>query len=374
MSGGIVRNGVRVRGAALPAALVSALAIASLLTGALPALAQGSIGAQLEAKKAQAIEVRQTLDTLRKQLSAELAKYDQVSAQLAETRRQVAVETDRLAVLERDLAHQQGRLDSFVVSAYRSGELGTIAAVLGATTFEDLFTRVRLTALIGERQGEVIEGLRGSRDESRRLKESLDQRNVELVAQREQAEAQRARVEDNIARQDRILDSLAADIAALLKELERARAAGAGKMRYDANAAGARWMTTPSLLPGAYGTVAEHPGRLYLIPAGVPAAHRSLGYSWQGVASWYGNAENGTATSSGRPYNENEMTCAHKTLPLGTLLAVSRGDRHVIVVVTDRGPYIPGRDIDLSRAASSALGFDGVSPVDAELVAPLVGP
>jgi len=62
------------------------------------------------------------------------------------------------------------------------------------------------------------------------------------------------------------------------------------------------------------------------------------------------------------------LTCASRTLPFGTVLALTRGSRRVIVYVNDRGPYIAGRDLDLSKAAAAALGFSGVATVQVEVV------
>ena len=73
------------------------------------------------------------------------------------------------------------------------------------------------------------------------------------------------------------------------------------------------------------------------------------------VASYYHNSLHGRKTANGEIYDENKLTCAHKTLPFGTVLQVSRGEDTVIVVVNDRGPFIRGRDLDLSFAAAKQL-------------------
>ncbi|HEX4039774.1 MAG TPA: septal ring lytic transglycosylase RlpA family protein [Acidobacteriaceae bacterium] len=93
-----------------------------------------------------------------------------------------------------------------------------------------------------------------------------------------------------------------------------------------------------------------------------------------GVASWYGRFFQGKATASGVPYNEDALTCAHRTLPLGSVLKVTnlRNNRTVIVTVNDRGPVPKDRVIDLSRAAAEDLGFSerGLAPVKVELIGP----
>ncbi|MBE7369012.1 septal ring lytic transglycosylase RlpA family protein [Ramlibacter sp. HM2] len=79
----------------------------------------------------------------------------------------------------------------------------------------------------------------------------------------------------------------------------------------------------------------------------------------RGRASWYGLKFHGRRTASGEPFDMNELTAAHQTLPFGTRVRVLNVDngREVVVRINDRGPRIRGRIIDLSKAAAAALGF-----------------
>lgn len=76
-----------------------------------------------------------------------------------------------------------------------------------------------------------------------------------------------------------------------------------------------------------------------------------------GIASWYGPGFHGRPTASGVRYDQNLMTAAHRTLPLGTVVRVINleNDKQVEVCVNDRGPYVKGRIIDLSASAARAL-------------------
>jgi len=80
-----------------------------------------------------------------------------------------------------------------------------------------------------------------------------------------------------------------------------------------------------------------------------------------GKASWYGGFFHGRRAASGERYDMNEFTAAHKTLPFGTEVLVTRLDnsQSVLVRITDRGPYVAGRIIDLSRSAAEAIGLLG---------------
>jgi rare lipoprotein A len=84
-----------------------------------------------------------------------------------------------------------------------------------------------------------------------------------------------------------------------------------------------------------------------------------------GLASWYGKAFHGRRTASGEIYDMHAMTAAHRTMPLPSYALVHNpaNGREVVVRVNDRGPFIKGRVIDLSRAAARKLGVDGVAQV-----------
>jgi len=81
----------------------------------------------------------------------------------------------------------------------------------------------------------------------------------------------------------------------------------------------------------------------------------------EGKASWYGHRFQGHRTASGEAFDLNMLTCAHRTLPIGTLLRVTNlGNKRAIMVrVNDRGPLEPGLILDLSYAAARSLGFNG---------------
>src|SRR4051812_31695817 len=91
----------------------------------------------------------------------------------------------------------------------------------------------------------------------------------------------------------------------------------------------------------------------------------------KGLASWYGKKFHGRRTASGEAYNMYAMTAAHKTLPIPSYARVRNpaNGKEVIVRVNDRGPFSPGRVIDLSYTAALKLGvLNGVQPVEIERI------
>ena len=108
-------------------------------------------------------------------------------------------------------------------------------------------------------------------------------------------------------------------------------------------------------------TAAAIIGTAATLVASVPASAQS------GGASWYGS---GHRTASGERFNPNGMTAAHRSLPFGTRVRVSdnRTGRSVVVRINDRGPFVHGRIIDLSRGSARALGMGGTTYVSLQVV------
>lgn len=101
-------------------------------------------------------------------------------------------------------------------------------------------------------------------------------------------------------------------------------------------------------------------------------ATKALAYVMIGYASWYGYQFHMKPTASGEVFDMFQITAAHKTLPLGTILKVTKVEtgKSIVVRVNDRGPYIPGRHLDLSYGAAHKLGMieEGIAKVTMEIV------
>jgi rare lipoprotein A len=116
---------------------------------------------------------------------------------------------------------------------------------------------------------------------------------------------------------------------------------------------------TPSIAPAK---AVNHPSR----------GHQVREVKLVGAASFYGKKFHGRRTASGEVFNNNALTAAHRTLPFGTKVKVTsmRSGLSVIVRINDRGPFIAGRIIDLSRAAAQKVGLlhRGTTSVRLEIV------
>ncbi|GGX89119.1 hypothetical protein GCM10007160_15590 [Litchfieldella qijiaojingensis] len=104
-----------------------------------------------------------------------------------------------------------------------------------------------------------------------------------------------------------------------------------------------------------------------LLTAGNAQAHDTTDETQQGIASYYSDSFQGATTASGEPFDQQALTAAHPSLPFGTKVLVTRPDtgQEVKVLINDRGPFVQGRIIDLSKRAARKLGMlnRGVAPV-----------
>ncbi|GAB3525856.1 hypothetical protein GCM10027443_00370 [Pontibacter brevis] len=111
--------------------------------------------------------------------------------------------------------------------------------------------------------------------------------------------------------------------------------------------------------------------------AGSAPAFGERGYTEEGKASYYARKFQGRDMANGQPYRRGKMTAAHRTLPLGTKVKVTnvRTNKSVKVKITDRGPFVKGRIIDLSEKAARRLDFikAGVIPVEMKVIQPAKG-
>lgn len=97
------------------------------------------------------------------------------------------------------------------------------------------------------------------------------------------------------------------------------------------------------------------------------AEHAKIIYAQKGKASWYGPGFHGRKTASGERFNQHALTAAHRKLPLGTRVTVVNmaNGKSIEVEINDRGPYVPGRILDVSKEVAERLGMRkaGTAPV-----------
>lgn len=106
-------------------------------------------------------------------------------------------------------------------------------------------------------------------------------------------------------------------------------------------------------------------------PAATTPGKKPVRHWYQfGTASWYGQELQGHSTASGESFNMYDLTCAHRSLPLGSIVRVTnlRNRKSIVLRVNDRGPVPEDRIIDLSYAAAASIGIRGIARVRLELL------
>ena len=350
--------------------VISAVLALSLSAAALPASAAPAPPASLQDAQQQAAVARAKLVKMRESLASGQDRYDSASNDLARTRREVAANTRKLAAVKASLKLGQSRLGSQAEFLYRTGGTGFVDVLLGATTFEEFSNRLSLLTGIASQDAGLVTSLKSQRAESLQLSSDLAAREARQATLLGKVTTERQSVQGSINQQQTYIDSLSASVAAIVAAQEKAATRAAQPAPVNSPSPGS---ASPSPAPSsgsvklALATVEGRSGS-YVVMASEPRKYRATGVTFSGVSSEYGTSDNGTGTSSGRPLNDNELTCAHPSLKFGTRLAVTKGSRKIIVIVTDRGPYTGGRILDLSRRAASVLGLDGVGSVSCEVV------
>ncbi len=202
------------------------------------------------------------------------------------------------------------------------------------------------------------------RDQAAGVLDAQDQARA-LLGEAEQAAAAQAAA----ARQA----AAAAQAATMQAAAAQEAALAAVRASLDAVSASVTQSVRPLLGPGAARANAQQAPVLRALEAagaGYPVGYIRTGQVLAGTASWYGPGFVGSPTASGVAYDPEQLTCANKELPLDTVVHVSANGRSVNCLVNDRGPYVGDRILDMSRAGSRALGYDGLAQVVVEVLTP----
>jgi peptidoglycan DL-endopeptidase CwlO len=349
--------------------LVSMLVLSAAVTLGSTATAQGMSLGDAQAKAA---EARAKLDIMRGSLASGMSAYAGAANDLAHTRAEIADNNQRLAKVRSSLVAGQRSLNTQAEFLYRTDGTGFVDVLLGSATFDQFASRLSVLTEIASKDANLVSSLKSDRAEMARILGTLKDREARQRVLVGKIGAQRASVQASLNQQQAYTNSLSSQVASLLAAQEKAASAARGHAMVSRSSSGSSsGGSTPPASSGSVklkqATVAGRSGSWWVM-ASESSAYRPTGVTFSGEASEYGTNDNGTGTSSGRPLNDSELTCAHPSLGFGTRIAVTHGSHRVIVVVTDRGPYSGGRVIDLTHRAAGLLGLDGVGQVKCEVV------
>ena len=316
------------------------------------------------------------LDRLQAQLAEATARTEALSLRLEQAAAQNGAQRVALERLAEEHDRAQATLDARVRQVWISRRWDPMSWVggLGSPALRRLAQRGAAAAVGVDR--ELVEAVSEQSAAAQALQRQAEVRRTALLAQargalesQEQARALLSRAEALVAAQaakaaeQAERDRLAA-VAAQLTESRRSLDASSATVTLALTPAQTRRSRRAQQAEAPVVALVEAAG------AGYPEGYAPTGEVLQGLSSWYGPGFVGSPTATGSPYDPERLTCAHKTMRLGTVIRVSANGRAVSCLVNDRGPYVGPRILDMSRAGSRALGFDGVQQVVIEVLAP----
>ncbi len=344
--------------------------VAIAVTGAAPAVAEpasvpfastsstyAAIDSRIDEATARAIQTERAIDELRAG-SAAISERIQVTEE--------RIRGQHIQVERAEIALQEAtqRYKTHLVASYKRGTVDPISLLLGSESLSELISRVSVLTRIAEDDGRVVTDRVVAVADARYQAAMLDDLRAQDTELRRQQDERVRELENALAAQKAVVASLTAEAREALMTARRLDAETRAQWRASSIPIGVP-------IPRADAAVLPYTGVIYQVSAYMPRTYRTTDQRFRAVCSWYGNEFNGRGTASGQIFNEEDFTCASRTLPFGTVLALTRGDKRVIAYVNDRGPFVSGRDLDLSKAAARELGVSGVGTIQVEVVVPV---
>jgi septal ring factor EnvC (AmiA/AmiB activator) len=252
--------------------------------------------------------------------------------------------------LEQDLSEYQETYHQLIRSLYKQGNIHELEVLLEEEEIDVLWQDIDYCRRVAGSESEVLMKLRGKREEIALRKRDLSESRQKRERLLETLDV--SYIDDAIA-------ELEAKLSQTAKRIRDIRG-GRGSQKSPTE-------TTDRAIPA--------PGQLLdRVPNMPPLSDfERSGISFSGYTTSYGAEFHGKPTASGVIFNMYDYTCAHRTLPFGTWLLVTLKGRQVIVQVNDRGPFVPGRVLDLSQRAAEAIGLSGVQWTEFEVLVPRGG-
>ena len=218
-----------------------ALAVASSLVFSIPAAYAVPSTPEIEQKQAQADAANAELESMRADLEVQVEEYNAITEAVAATREEIRIAHEELEAARRRLATAQTALGDRAANIYRSGGTSAIEFLLGVQSFDDLIVRFELMRRINSADAVAVADVKDAKARVEATTEALEQRQAEQVALQTQAEVRASAIEEEIARQERFVARLDADVQTLIaEEEERLRELEAERARQAAEAAAAR--------------------------------------------------------------------------------------------------------------------------------------
>ena len=335
----------------VPRRVLAPLAVIAAATAAAPAVASPD------------------LDRLADRQQAVARAHDRAEAALDHQRAALAATRARLDAARTRYEARLELLNERLRQVYAQPALSPILAAIAGDPGEAQ-AQADLASAVARSDAAMLREYRTAVEELRISEALLQRRKERLAADTRLLAARRARVTSRLraARAAGRPRTGTAPLGGAATAAGVTRGLPAAVLR-DRSLPGATPLDAGTGVPITFGTAPAGPAQPVATPSGVVGGDggpSSDGARFPVRVGWY--SPTARFTASGEAFDPSALSAAHRTLPFGTLLRLTDGDREVLVRVNDRGPFVPGRDLDLSPAAAGALGLRRVSTVRAQVV------
>lgn len=323
-------------------------------------------------QKAKVTETERHLRELSVKLSLLLEEMDETHRAVTSASGSLAVARLRMEILQKRAKSARDSLNLRARSAYKRRPLGNLESLMGVRDFARVLGFSRILFESNDLDRRVLDEAVAAKNEINRARQSTDEQRQALFAANKRIDDLRTELQQTISVEQSALAEAKAKLSLLEADRRRrelaARRTDSGRVVSPAVSArrAARQIELDRKLAALLEWYAPGTG----IEAFSPPKLRPTGVVTNGMSSWYGPGFDGRRASSGATYNQGQLTAASLVLPFGTLLKVTLGMRSAVVVITDRGPYIAGRVLDLSAGAAQAIGLSGVKQIRMEIMVP----
>lgn len=348
-------NPINSKGTRLRRFLALALAIAVLWSPT-------AFADQVDQQRTRVQTAKSRISDLEQRLASLLADLTSMENEFVSTSGRLGVSELQVLQAEQKVAQAQQTFFRRARRAYMNGGSRGLDLVLRARSFFEFLTSSRILGASLSADAEAHRELIAARDALTREREEVGLERQSLLQSTHRLTEVRTEIRSALQSEQTLLSSAQAELDKMLAERRRASVVSpAVEARRSARQAILDRKLSELLAWYAPGKGVE---------PFMPPRLKDTGIVTTGLTSWYGPGFDGRRASSGATYRMNDLTAASLVLPFGTMLKVTFRDKSVVVVITDRGPYIRGRVLDLSWGAAEALGVSGVKEVRMEIVVP----
>lgn len=319
----------------------------------------------IEAKKAEVNKLKSELLTIESQIKNVEEEMSSLHGRLQGIQQEIREAEMKRESLTKEIKNRENMLVDHVKRAYVERNSYGLELMLDSQSFAEFISRTRFLIYLVKSDSDNLKELLRAKKELKEYTELLEndrkKYQVYLVEYRERIK----NLKNLKLQKAKLLARASEELRKMISRAQRssplsARGTERSNLSYPLG----------GVVPKKFVEVIPY-GISWITSQRMPSKYVATGDSWTCRASWYGNEFHGRRTASGEVFNQWDFTVAHRSLSFGTYVAIERNGRRIVARVTDRGPFISGREFDLSRGSAEALGISGVGTIKVQIVKPV---